>query len=419
MDEFTDNGDGTAFTSVQETDSACDEPGFPYTVPNYYFAWSSDNEAVATVDADGNVTYQSAGSATITALEFPDIYACQGPNPVDDGCNCPAVDPSPPVSDSKGVTVPVTPKIMRANQVITGTTQSVVVGQQVALTASFTLPSGVTVQSQSWSVSGASDNPPTVIADFNHTLTNGGPVALTNLSQLSTTFYWVTPGNSRQVTFTLHLSDGSTPSAQATFNVAAPSPAAPMVSLPTNGQLNINNLTGCDAQSGGAYLVFGNISGPAVGCPGVYTGQPGIAFSPPTTNTPQGTFFFLQVVNSDNVFYPSLTCNATPGLDGAYPYQNKMGEAVNDAPFAPLPYSTITRNFNATMHLMWQSNTQGSIAVPMGSDEWSFSSTATLSGGVWSTPTGGGIAGAFVPASGVSSIPTGTGLVVSASQNCH
>jgi hypothetical protein len=107
MANFTDNADGTAFTSVQETDSASDEPGFPYTVPNYYFAWSSDNEAVAIVDADGNVTYQGPGSATITALEFPDIFACQGPNPVDDGCNCPAVDPSPPVSDHKGVSPPI------------------------------------------------------------------------------------------------------------------------------------------------------------------------------------------------------------------------------------------------------------------------------------------------------------------------
>src|SRR5260370_6496842 len=118
------------------------------------------------------------------------------------------------------------------------------------------------------------------------------------------------------------------------------------------------------------YLVFGNISGPVVGCPGGYTGAPGIAFSPPTTATPPGQFFFVQLVTGDNLTYPNLTCAAIPGLDGAYPYQSKYAQAVNNAPFAPLPYSSITRSFGATMYLMWQSSAASSIPVPMGSVAW-------------------------------------------------
>jgi hypothetical protein len=89
-------------------------------------------------------------------------------------------------------------------------------------------------------------------------------------------------------------------------------------------------------------LVLGNISGPVPGCPGPYTGQPGIAFSPATTSTPPGHFFFVQLINSDVVKYDSLTCTATSGLDGAYPYQSKIAQPVNDAPFSALPstYST-------------------------------------------------------------------------------
>jgi hypothetical protein len=105
MDNFTDNGDGTAHTTMRETDYACDEPGFPYAVPNYYFYWYSDDPSVATVDdTSGLVTYQGPGATAITASAVFDIYACQGPNPVDDGCYCPPVDNPPPVSDSKTVT---------------------------------------------------------------------------------------------------------------------------------------------------------------------------------------------------------------------------------------------------------------------------------------------------------------------------
>lgn len=156
------------------------------------------------------------------------------------------------------------------------------------------------------------------------------------------------------------------------------------------------------------------------GCAGTYTGAAGIAFSPPTTTTPAGTFSFVQLVNSDTVKYNALTCTATntPGLDAAYPYQNKTGQLVNDAPFSPLPatYSTSSRNFAATMYLLWQSSTAGSIPVPIGSVNWSALGSTTQSNGVWGTPTGSGSAGTFTASA---AYPSWTGVVGAANNNCH
>jgi len=173
-------------------------------------------------------------------------------------------------------------------------------------------------------------------------------------------------------------------------------------------------------------MVFGNVSGPAPGCPGVTTGQAGIIFSPPTTSTPPGSFFFVQLVTGDTVIYSrtgaTLTCTGTntPGLDGAYPYPYNNHTAT-DAPQSPLPstYTNSSRDFSATMYLMWQSNTSGSIPVPMGSVDWSFSGSTTQSNGTWSTPSGSGSAQSFAAASGISSFPQWSGPVVLANNNCH
>ncbi len=378
-------------------------------------SWGSSNTAVMTVNSSGLVTGVSVGSATITAY-FNNVptYTGQicGGNPV-----CPRGSPAPQAP----ATIKLTILLGGPNGTdITNTTQSVVTGQQIVLYGNYG-PSTI-VESQSWSIPG------TIVAGYTASNSSGSLNTTVNLTQQSPTFYWVFAGNSQTVTFTLQYvnsqtSQVQTATAQATFNVTAPSPATPTVTLPANGNLYIDTLTGCTSNPSGPNLVFGNISGPVPGCPGSYTGSPGIAFSPPSTSTPAGTFFFVQLINGDTVKYNSLTCTATntPGLDGAYPYQNKTGQPVNDAPFSPLPstYSTSSRTFNATMYLMWQSSTQNSIPVPMGSVPWQFSGSTTQSGGTWSTPSGSGSAQAFIAASGTSSFPTWTGVVGNASNNCH
>lgn len=376
--------------------------------------WSSSNTSIATVQSTGSsspglVSGIAVGTATLTA--FAPVPS-EEPLP-----ECPTTCPIEDVTATGPA--PVTPLILLGGSSgtdITNTTQNVVVGQQIVLYAKYTLPSGESVTSQSWDPGNGS----TIVGGYNASPASGSVVTAQTNAQ-STTFYWVTPGTST-ITFDLTLSGSSSAiPATATFNISAPSPATPTLSLPTNGQLYVDTLTGCTNNPSGPNLVFGNISGPVPGCPGTYTGQPGIAFSPPTASTPAGNFFFVQTVNSDTVNYNSLTCSAISGLDGAYPYQSKTGQAVNDAPFSPLPstYSTSSRSFNATMYLMWQSTTQASIPAPMGYVTWQFSGSTTQSNGVWGTPTGSGGPGNFLTATSPSFYPTWQGLAVTANNNCH
>src|SRR5262249_54949196 len=149
------------------------------------------------------------------------------------------------------------------------------------------------------------------------------------------------------------------------FNVAAPSTGTATVTYPTNQQLTIDTLTGCPEASISQFLVFGNITGPVPPCSGTYIGQLGISFFSSIGNISPGNLFFVQLIAGDNVYYPNLTCTAVPGLDGAYLYQSKYASSVNDAPFAPLLYNSITRDFFATMYLMWQAGTAPFIPVPI------------------------------------------------------
>ena|SRR5215471_11041578 len=294
---------------------------------------------------------------------------------------------------------------------ITNKTTNVVVGQQIVLYASY---GNASVNSQSWSIPG------TIVAGYTAAAGGGSVDTNVTLNQRSTTFYWVfAPSSPSTVTFTLNYGSGQTTTAQANFNVAAPPTGTATVTYPTNQQLTIDTLTGCPEAPTSQFLVFGNITGPVPPCPGTYTGQPGISFSPPTGNTPPGNFFFVQLIAGDNVYYPNLTCTAVPGLDGAYPYQSKYASPVNDAPFAPLPYNSITRDFFATMYLMWQAGTAPFIPVPIASMQWNFQSSSTLTNGVWSTPTGGGGGGTFIAATTVSDYPTWPGLAVTSNNNCH
>jgi hypothetical protein len=361
----------------------------------FYSDWTAANTAIATVDYYGTHSGVSAGSTSSSSW----ANMREGSN----GLYCPRYTFRP----SGGVNV--SPKIMFNGQNITGTTQSVVVGQQIALTASY---GNITPTSQSWTVPG------TIVAGYTPSSNSGSLNTNVTLNQQSTTFYWVF-ATSSQVTFTLNYGSNQTATAQATFNISAPAPATPTVSLPTNGNSYIDTFAGCTGYPTQPFLVFGNISGPVPGCAGTYTGAAGISFSPPSTATPSGQFFFVQLVTSDNVTYPNLSCAATPGLDGAYPYQSKYAQTVNDAPFAPLPYSSITRSFGATIYLMWQSSTSSSIPVPMGSVAWSFSSSSSQTNGVWSTPSGGGTAGPFTVPSTTSGYPVWNNLAVPANNNCH
>jgi len=119
---------------------------------------------------------------------------------------------------------------------ITGT-QSVVVGQEVSLCASYTVPQGLTVIAQSWSQPSG-----TVIGGYNASATSGGAVVPLQLlvATTSLTFYWVDTGTSRSITYSYSLSNGSSASATATFNVTGPTGATVTATTYT---VNIANST--------------------------------------------------------------------------------------------------------------------------------------------------------------------------------
>jgi hypothetical protein len=170
--------------------------------------------------------------------------------------------------------------------------------------------------------------------------------------------------------------------------------SSPAINIANEVSATIDDLTGCTTSggttiSGGPFLVFGNLQGPVGSC-GIATGNPGIQFFPNGATSSAGNFLFAQLITADSTVdhgtSGTVTCTATPGLDGAYPYQNQINPAsTSDSPEAPLPssYATVTRNFDAIMYLLWQSTTAAnSIPVPLGYIPWTFNATATNTGTV-------------------------------------
>ena len=374
--------------------------------------WSTANSSIATVNAYGTHTGQGLGPTTTSTWASIQQWRPHS-------FNCPIGVVRPGGGDN------VTPQIHQGScsgTDITGTTQSVVIGQQIALCATYNLPSGVSVTQQSWSP----DSNSTIVGGYNPS-TASATIVTAQTNGQSTTFYWVTPGTS-VLSFNVVLSNSTAASATTTYNISGPNPSMPAITLPTNGQLNTDTLTGCSADPGGQYLVFGNLTGAVPQCsnPPSATGTAGIQFTPPTTQSPPGTFFFVQLVDTDTVTYSasgsSRTCTSTPGLDLLYPYQNKRGQLVNDAPALEL-LSTSTmesRSFAATMYLMWQSSTSGSIPAPLGYVDWNFSGSASEPqlNSTWGPATGSGSAGSFVTATSPTFYPTWQGVSVPQS-SCH
>lgn len=309
--------------------------------------------------------------------------------------------------------------ILRDGNPITGTTQNAIIGERVNL--SVETGSGEPPSNVQWSIGGNS------VANYVANGSTGTVTALTNLTNDTLNYYWFVSGQGIQISATATVF-GTEVTKYAFFNVAGPSEKEPTVTLPTNGQINIKTLGPCSGGTPGPAMVFGSISGPNAGC--TYSGLAGIDFTPPGATGPAGNFFFVQLVTGDTVIYSrtgaTLTCTGTntPGLDADYPYQNKFNQLVNDAPFSFLPgtYTTSSRDFSATMYLMWQSNNPGSIPVPMGSVAWGFSGSTSqpqANSGNWSAPSGSGSAQTFAPASSPNSFPQWTGVEGNASNNCH
>lgn len=132
----------------------------------------------------------------------------------------------------------------------------------------------------------------------------------------------------------------------------------------------------------------------------------------PASGASGGKYKFVQIINADFGSYtspipigggttpPPSICGPHSGLDKAYPFPGvypNLPWIAYDGPEMPLPptYAAGTRNFFATMYLLWQppqlSGTGTvSIPVPIGYQDWNFIATASqrppIGKDKWDTP---------------------------------
>jgi hypothetical protein len=308
------------------------------------------------------------------------------------------------------------PQIMFNGANISGTTQPVMAGQQIAL--SVPTPSGFTIASQSWSFS----NQSAITGGFTNAAGNGQPSASGGgqeaadpaLTQNALTFYWVNPGdNGETVTYTYTLDNGRSASATATFNIGGPTGNL----LPSAfAQSNITGTSLTNPQGAAATMSMTN--SPTKAGVGVFLNDnaqpvanavqcPPSQGAPPTAGCGQliwvqilNSVTQLQIVSSGDTFTPS---NASNQLDGTYPYFNGPGyaNATWDSPSRGLLHSwgEGAEPFSATMYVLWDpalpagctpawtdtttlpyytphASQCTSIPIPLGSVQWSWSACA-------------------------------------------
>jgi hypothetical protein len=304
--------------------------------------------------------------------------------------------------------------------------QSVIVGQPVELTTTpATLPGGFTVSKSTWDIDG------TTIKQYQGDA-SGITLQETDLDTQNTTYYWLYPDSGLNVTYTYCATDTNgnqictSPQAKATYKATRPTMT---LSTWDSKEATIEHFTECAYHNEKEpYLGYGDLSGPVLGCPGDQEGTVGIKLT--ASGASGGKYVFVQIVDSDFGLYtypapagggaapPPDLCGPHAGLDGGMPFPGVYKDdpsVAYDGPELPLDIgtepATATRNFHATMYLLWQpdqlsgTNTE-SIPVPIGHQDWQFIATAfhkpPPGRDKWSTsrtPTASGDEGeGFVPA---------------------
>jgi hypothetical protein len=268
------------------------------------------------------------------------------------------------------------------------TPQDAVVGQPINLTTP-ALPSGISATSTTWTVGG------TNIGGYTPTAVSAAPPTKTLLKNAALNTYWVYPGSAIPVTYQYCANiPGANPVKQcslvanAAFNVSGLGDAQ-MTTDPYSAVV-INKIVDrqpCLPGDVDFYLQYGVVTGyDDKTCPdmGGETANPvGIEFTQPEASS-SGNYSFVQIVKQSTTIYTegkngSLSCPTNPGLDSVYPYPQYPDGTTSDSPSVPLEpfYSKVRRTFKATMYLLWTSNLQGSIPVPIGSQSWQFTQASS------------------------------------------
>ena len=354
---------------------------------------SCDSTIVATVTIDASTPANSQETIAVTA-------GGQNPSgflPVNTG-----PDPNQQVTAQATTQAfsPPVPQIMFSGTNVAnngtpscpGSVACVFVGQQVYLTVVVpNLPSGVTVQSYSWSQPSG-----TVVAGYTPSTSSGKvqlfpiaqPGSCQTLSESCLMFYWVDQAQSRTITLSYTLSSGPGNSAVVTFNVGGPTnvniAVVPSPLNPAAIQMGQSNIVGQ-----GLIMAFGNT---ALG-----GAQPGITLNASATlpSGNQGQYSWIQLLTTYNIHYvnskygrESCALDMSPELDGSYNSNLYLGAQFTDNPFVLLSDPTDATNklgeaetlFKATSYLMWRPNAAGgctngaacNIIVPLATLSWTW-----------------------------------------------
>jgi hypothetical protein len=274
------------------------------------------------------------------------------------------------------------PKILREGTTdITGTTQSVVVGQRIALTAS--LPAGATLAAgQPWTVLGTTIGGFVVTTVPRSPLRGTGQAINPDFTQASTVFYWVDPGTF-PVTLSCTLANGQSAQAQVTFDVAPPPSASVSSSV---GTVSIDPGVIDGVLEDNILHLYRSHDPQCDLCGIVFTATPTIA---------SGAYVWVQLIDEDLLLATTrrgdqLECEDTMGgeLDNEYPYRGLISNNVAwDGPETVLTagFSEVNQTFKARMFLMWDptipngctpGRTCTSIPIPLGYVSWQFSADA-------------------------------------------
>lgn len=308
-----------------------------------------------------------------------------------------------PTSGQTGVNVIAlaapTPQIWFNGSNVTGTTQTVVVGQQIQLSAVQNLPSGLGATSNNWTIPGS------IVGGYIHGST--GALVAPTVSGTAPVFYWITPG-SEQVQYSYCMNNGQcSQTVTATFTVEGPTVT---FDPPVTGTVEVvgNTRIGFDPSSGDIGVYF-------------Y-----ISLAPP--NGYSGTIQWAQLVTGFSAIYksPNVTTTCTfpaYGIDSGYPYSTSI--PANDSPFDTItdptgnPNTETTTSFSAQMFLLWEpSNVPNPIPVPLGSSNWAWNGDATLdtTTNKWSINSGSASANSFVDSA---TYPTWQTVLTPSSVTCN
>lgn len=200
----------------------------------------------------------------------------------------------------------------------------------------------------------------------------------TEFSKPATTFYWIAPGDSREVTYSYKLDNGEIGSRSTTFNVIGPTSGF------ISTKLGVIDIGKCD-NSDNICLRFG------IAKSLLAEFEHGINFgiSIQKSSAISGNIELVQLIVSDDattkLHAGGLKCTGV-GLDTTHPYpeapdplERKFLQTAHDSPQVVLKesYTELTKAMSARMYLMWRSSDRPSaIPVPLGFVDWQWSAHA-------------------------------------------